>query len=281
MKKVLGIVLCLILLVTLASCGAEEEIFDISMNQLLEANRTEILLENYSSIQIHLTEGTSEVVRYVDETLAFEEFPDFYSVTCGEDLYYNEEGIYCRELYAGVDGVGYWYEWLGFDGDSTQAEEITDVKQTDNGIVIQTTLSRENIDLLMEEGERIESVKMEYLVDAEDLRLLSVVQGISYTDGTVREITETIEYDAEMPEKAAELYSRLTQTENVRTVTLVLDPGTAEEASYSVTVPKGDRVFPVYPEDYSDVLYMDAACTQEFSSADDYDTDLTLYAPKK
>ena len=284
MKRILSFFLVVLLLAFMTACGAKEtETAEISLLKLMEANRTETLLEKYDSFSLRMEYEGSEIIYYVDDTLAyFEETPGFYSVTSGEGFYYNEEGNYCRELYAGMEMDNSWYASLAFDPEVTLQEEIVDVQHSDGNIVIHTIMPKDKLEAQGPEADGMESMKVEYRVAGDDYRLLSAVQTNTFADGTTSSITVSAAYNVERLEKAQELYDKLTQTEDVRTVTLVLDPGTPEEASYSVTVPKGgDRVAPIYPEEYGAELYLDAECTQVFDGATDYNTDMTLYLTKK
>jgi hypothetical protein len=69
------------------------------------------------------------------------------------------------------------------------------------------------------------------------------------------------------------------QTEDMRTVTIVFNPGAANEKTEGVQVPKGLQV--EFYADSSDenpyTLYADAACTQVMELDTDVNSDLTVY----
>ena len=75
-----------------------------------------------------------------------------------------------------------------------------------------------------------------------------------------------------------EIYDAV-QTENLRNITVVSNPGTEKEVSQSVQAPKGLAIGFRYDEDAAYVFepYMDAACTESYDSHADTDSDLTIY----
>ena len=69
------------------------------------------------------------------------------------------------------------------------------------------------------------------------------------------------------------------QTENLRNITVVSNPGIENEKIESVQVPKGLIVGFRYDEDseYEFEVYTDAACTELYDPYADTDSDLTIY----
>ena len=69
------------------------------------------------------------------------------------------------------------------------------------------------------------------------------------------------------------------ETENVRTVTIVSNPGTENEKTESVQIPNGMQacISPNWDVEKTMTLYTDAACTQLFEGIWNVDADLTIY----
>ena len=69
------------------------------------------------------------------------------------------------------------------------------------------------------------------------------------------------------------------ETENMRTVTIVSNPGTENEKTESIQVPIGLQVgfSPDFFVEKNFTLYADAACTQTVEEELDVNTDLTVY----
>ena len=70
------------------------------------------------------------------------------------------------------------------------------------------------------------------------------------------------------------------QTENLRNVTVVSNPGTGEEVSETFRIPKGLIIGFRYDEDDASEfhLYTDAACTTRYTFSGSITADMTLYA---
>jgi hypothetical protein len=102
---------------------------------------------------------------------------------------------------------------------------------------------------------------------------------ITYKDGSVKEGVVTITRDVEAPEGVNPFLDYAQETENMRTVTIISNPGTENEKTDSIQVPKGLQVSvsPDFSVEEAMNLYADAACTQMFDDAWDVNTDLTIY----
>lgn len=133
------------------------------------------------------------------------------------------------------------------------------------------------------------SYNAEYVLDAKTHELISVKDVIEYDDGTVYNVGVDFIYDAEIPEGMKAFVEYEQQTEDLRTITIVSNPGTESEKSESVQIPKGLSValkpdfifeldFSTNPEiEEAFELYSDAACTQLFDLSEDDDSDITIY----
>ena len=105
-------------------------------------------------------------------------------------------------------------------------------------------------------------------LDAETLEESSMYCYLVEADGTKHLLYgEAVGYDyecryANMP------YAPFFETDASRTITLIYDPGTAEEVTVSVSKPEGVRLSALYHGDYVNLLYTDPACTQVYSGID-------------
>ena len=85
---------------------------------------------------------------------------------------------------------------------------------------------------------------------------------------------------AEIPEGMKTFMEYDQQTEDMRTITVVSNPGTENEKTQSVQVPKGLSGGLTPAAEYADrtfTIYTDAACTQTFEEAPDVNSDITVY----
>ena len=69
------------------------------------------------------------------------------------------------------------------------------------------------------------------------------------------------------------------QTEDLRKITVVSNPGAEKEVSQDFQIPKGLIVGFTYGDDFVDQVefYTDAACTETFDPYTDTESDLTVY----
>jgi hypothetical protein len=138
-------------------------------------------------------------------------------------------------------------------------------------------LSSKNLEAWAEFG--VVAGKYEYVLDAKTREIISISANYTYNDGSVSCSTMELSYDAEEPEKLGELLGYVNQTENLRNVTVVSNPGTDKEESKSIQAPKGLVIGVEYADDleYAVELYTDAACTEAYDPFANTDFDLTVY----
>lgn len=120
-------------------------------------------------------------------------------------------------------------------------------------------------------------VRVDYTADKNTWEVQKSSAYLVRADGTEILVQEQInEYDGSYT--ISDELTGLQSSSKNRTVTIVADPGTPEEASYSITVNKGVAVYYMLPHDYNGI-YMDQACTETITeeASNDYDSDLTLY----
>ena len=109
--------------------------------------------------------------------------------------------------------------------------------------------------------------------------MISVKSIFRYED-EVYDGTKTFTYDVEIPEIMKTFMEYDQQTEDMRTITVVSNPGTEQEKTESVLSTKG-LIVGLSPEaayaDRTFTLYTDAACTQPLEEAPDVNSDVTVY----
>ena len=128
-------------------------------------------------------------------------------------------------------------------------------------------------------GEDIVSCVETYTINAKTREMTAIKTVYTYKDGTVEEGTISITRDVEAPEGMKPFLAYEQETENLRTVTIVSNPGTESEKTESIQLAKGLQV--AFSTDFfveeSFTLYADAACTRTFEGEWDVNTDLTIY----
>ena len=145
-----------------------------------------------------------------------------------------------------------------------------------DGLIIVTCTS-DATDLYVDEG--VISCAETYTLDATTREMLSVKTVYTFEDGTTKEGIATITRDVETPEGAKPFLAYDQATENLRTITIVSNPGTENEKNESIQAPKGMNVglYPDYSTEKTFTLYADAACTQVVEEGLDVNSDATVY----
>jgi hypothetical protein len=151
---------------------------------------------------------------------------------------------------------------------------ITSVTEKDGQIIVKSTSDQAELDSI----EGLISCEEELVLDAKTRDMISIKSVFTY-ETEVFESTATFIFDAEIPENMKKYVEYDRQTEDLRTITVVTNPGTENEKIESVQSPKGMSSGLSPDEDYYDrtfTMYADEACTEVFGSPD-VNADVTVY----
>ena len=156
------------------------------------------------------------------------------------------------------------------------SDDAASIIEKDGFIIVTCTADMDKVAVM---GDDIVSCTETYTIDAETREMTSVKTVYIYEDGTVVEGISTITRDVENPEGMEPFLAYAKETENMRTVTIVSNPGTENEKTESIQVPIGLQVgfSPDFFVEKNFTLYADAACTQTVEEELDVNTDLTVY----
>lgn len=285
MKKFVALVLLLCMVLTLAACAK----MSVSMQEIYDATQTEAMLKNHQSVSIRdKIDGELFNERYLTKEYIFDYVPnaesDWAEFVTDNSCYSYLGGAYVRYLPITPDGVsdGFasyraeHYTSVILDAETVD-EVITSVSKNDGRFYAKSVLSQKILDSLAEFG--VTSGNFEYVLDAKTREILSIEGNYTYNDDSTHQMTSEISYDAEVPEMVKTFLEYANQTENLRTITVVTNPGTDKEVSQSVQVPKDLLVGLRYYEDseYTFEVYTDAACTEAYDPYADAASDLTIY----
>ena len=285
MKKIVAFTLLLCMVLMLAACGKVE----ITMQEIYDAVQTEALLKNHQSVYIRdELDGSIFNEKYLTKDYVFDFVPnpesDWAEFMTDDACYSYIGGDYVRFLPIDPDGVKdgfanyraehYASVLLGAD---TLDEIIESVEKKDGRITVTSVLSQETLEIFAADG--VTAGKFGYVLDAETRELIAISGDYTYEDGTTYQMASEISYDAGAPEMVKTFLAYENQTENLRNITVVSNPGTEKEVSQTVQVPKGLIVGLRYDEDTAYVFepYIDAACTESYDPYADTDSDLTIY----
>ncbi|MDD6488257.1 MAG: hypothetical protein PUG48_00365 [Clostridia bacterium] len=267
--------------------------YPITMEKIKEAAKTGNLLKSYSSFAMNIENPT------VNNPDAFIDYSycdkDFYYTECkayaalfvdGKMEYINSDGKKGRYMYVKTEPITADTENLFFNEELSRDETITSSKKDGDVIYVSTIIKNAEITAQIEQMYSMEYkegdyMHCDYVLDANTLIPLSVNESIIRSDGTSEDFLNVItEINADRPATAQELYGYYTQTTDLRTVTIISDPDTPEEETFSVSVPKNVGVLPNISKDYGEI-HIDRECTQKYTGGADPAKDATFYIRKK
>ena len=281
MKRIITLILLLCMVLTLASCGKVE----ITMQEIYDTSLTDTLLKNHESVSIrNEMDGEFWGETYLTKDYVYDYIPveesDWVEFVTDDACYCYMGGDYLRYLSISPDGVSDFASYraehyaaiiLGVD---TLDNTIESVTKKDGRITVKSVCGQET---LAELG--VTSAKFEYVLDAKTREIISVISDYTYDGETAFGSVTEVTYDKEEPEMVKTFLKYDSQTENLRNITVVSNPGIENEKSESVQVPKGLILGFRYDEDDAPEfhLYTDAACTESYDPYANTDSDMTIY----
>ena len=284
MKKIVTLILMLCMILSLSACGKVE----ITMQEIYDANQTKALLKNHESVYVrNESDGEYFDEKYLTQDYIYdyihdEEF-DWVEFTTDDANYYCLNGDYVRFWTITPDGVSsdfasYRTEYYASAilGAETVDEIIESVSKKDGRITVTSSLSQKNIEDMAELD--VAAGKFEYVLDAKTREIVALSGDYTYDDGTGHHVDSEVSYDIDAPERVREFLKYANETENLRNITVVSNPGTEKEVSQSIQAAKGLAVgFRYEEEEYVFEVYADAACTELYDPYVDTDSDQTIY----
>ena len=260
----------------------------ISMREIYDACQNEALLKKHESIYIS-NKMDGEIWReiYLTKEYTYDYIPDedypFVKFITDDACYHNDAGYRLLYLFITPDGVGDFASERAESyaavilGEEALDDIIESVEIKDGRITVTSVFSSKTLEDLAEFG--VIAGKCEYVLDATNREIISISTECTYDDGGVVTSIAEISYDAEEPEMLGEFLGYVDQTENLRNVTVVSNPGTDKEERKSIQAPKGLIIGFQYGEDLGceAEFYTDAACTESYDPYADTNSDLTIY----
>ena len=287
MKKIISLILLMCMVLSFAAYADESAAPEITMQEIYEANLTEALLKNHESVYVQ-DEADGEIwsERYLTKEYAYEHFYDedfdYAELMMDDARYVYSSGDRLLYLFITPDGVGDFASEREERYASALAADIVDetiefVSKKDGRITVASVLSSKNLEALAESS--VTAGKFEYVLDAKSREMISIISDCTYDDGSALNAITEMTYDAEVPEMLKEFLEYENQTENLRNVTVVSNPGAEKEESKSIQAPKGLIIGFEFDDAFEGKagFYTDAACTEDYDPFADIDSDLTIY----
>ena len=284
MKKLVTLIFVLCMILSLSACGNAE----ITMQEIYDANQTKALLKNHESVYVrNESDGEYFDEKYLTQDYIYdyihdEEF-DWVEFTTDDANYICLNGDYMRFWTITPDGVSsdfasYRTEYYASAilGADTVDEIIESVSKKDGRITVTSSMSQKNIEYTAEYG--VTAGKFEYVLDAKTREIVAMNGDHTYDNGISLHWDSEVSYDIDAPERVREFLKYANETENLRNITVVNNPGTEKEVIQSIQVAKGIAVgFRYVEEEYVFEVYADAACTELYDPYVDTDSDQTIY----
>lgn len=260
----------------------------ITLQEIYDACQTEALLKNHESVYMrNELDGEFWLETYLTKDYAYDYMPDeefpYVKFMTDDACYYNDAGHRLFYLFITPDGVDNFASERAESyaavilGEEALDDIIKSVEIKDGRITVTSVLSSKNLEAWAEFG--VIAGKCEYVLDAKTREMISISVEYTYNDGSVSTSITELSYDAEEPEKLEELLGYVNQTENLRNVTVVSNPGTDKEERKSIQAPKGLIIGFEFDDglEYAPEFYTDAACTESYDPYADTASDLTVY----
>ena len=282
MKKRCALLLALVLMAgSFAACSSEK----LTMKKLIEANQTDVLLENYDSIHIRsVMDGEMYAEYYLTDTCSYEKRENWAMYVTDDTGFGYQDDVYARIVCLTRDGLVDYADYrAGKYADvilskESLREKIQSVAETENRITVKSVMKEMSLQKIIG-NESLHSLENTYVLDAKTNGVMTIDAIVTLDDGTAYDALMECSYNAEMPEEVEHLRVFENQTEDLRTVTMVFHAGTGKEKVEQVQAPKGFSIWMVLPDDATESfsIYADAACTEPYQSNGDYTSDVTVY----
>ena len=288
MKRIVTVILLLCVVLSFAACADKENTPpEITMQEIYDACRVEAMLQNHQSVSIREEmDGELFNEKYLTNEYSYRyitgEESDWAQFMTDDASYVYDGGDYLRYLYIAPNGVT-----NDFASERAEAyptilasdiadETIESVSEKDGCITVKSVLGKESL-VMAEFG--VASGKFAYALDAKTREILSIISDYTYDDGLAFRAVTEVTYDAEAPEMIEVFLKYANQTEDLRNVTVVSNPGTEKEVSQNFQIPKGLIIGFSWEDAFTDKveLYADAACTESYDPYANTDSDLTVY----
>ena len=278
----------------LMGCGAEPQpeaeddqalTPETAIAAMVEANTDEAIMGRHERFAIQ-----GEMILQSGETFYLDQYWDkdlFYTDTDYEWIVQTADRAYGYDklLEGPVEylPIGYTMETgFGLTDDFHDTEIVDSMEEVDGQLVIHSHEDKQDwmddvLAMYSYEPEEVQQFLYEYAVDPDTLELRAAAISAVLTDGSTQlfqKLEATPDPEAFVPDEEV---TALVHSEDTRTLTVVLGPGTEQEKVQTYQVGKGVAAFFLLSEDMDPVVYTDAACTAPIEEDLDPTVDHTVY----
>ena len=263
----------------------------ITLQEVYDAGKNlSALLGDHESVYVHVTmNGDLMKEEYLSKQYSYFFYDseymdmgfDYAALKTNHSQYDCYEGVYTYIVMLDQSGVIDMEACFAAEGEisfisSVMLGDNSSIIIKDGFIVVTCTADMDEIVVM---GDDVVSCVETYTLDAKTREMVSVKTVYTYEDGTVEEGIIAITRDVEVPEGAEPFLAYEQENVDLRTITIVSNPGAANEKTESIKTPKGLQVAfsPDWSVDKLFALYSDAACTQPVPEEPDTNADVTVY----
>ena len=294
MKKTIAFILLMCMVLTLAACADKENTTpesttsEVTLQEVYDAGKNlAALLGNHENVYVQVTSnGTIVREEYLSKQYSYSftsaEYMDmgfeYASLVTDHAEYVCFDNSYLLNVTLTPSGMVDRFATVGtVDFISTEVlNDDASIIEKDGSI---TVTCNADVDEILIIGKDVVSCSEIYTLDAKTREMTAIKTVYTYKDGTVEEGIIAITRDVETPKGAVPFLAYEQETENLRTVTFVSNPGTENEKTESIQAPKGLLVVfsPNWDVEKTFTMYADAACTQVIEEDLDINSDVTVY----
>ena len=288
MKKIVTFILLLCMALSFSACADKKSTPpEITLQEIYDASKVVNLLKDSDSVYVeHSGNGVVYLSDYFtkDCTYSLYEMEETYSeflITDHSYFHMSSDKTPVRLVPLTPSGAVDMTHFLAKEGEinifSTELlnDTITSVKEKNGQIIVTSVVDQDELASI----EGLLSYEEELVLDAKTRKPISTKTVLRFENEVFEEKT-TFTYDAEAPERMKIFEEYDNKTDNLRTVTVISNPGTKDEKTDIIRAPKGLVVGLTVDTQYSDrtfTTYNDAACTQVFDGEPNVNSDITVY----
>ena len=286
-KQWIALALAAVMLCTVSPRAQAEEAS--VLDRITEANQLETILLSSPQVEMKadLYDAQGNITswyRYADESLLVSETDAAITIHRDGQVFGFDNVEKRPYIILFLDNTQAENTMDGFSYRSVQGERVQSCMESNGALAVQTVVDDPEIlntyqEMLFEmgyENAQLKQICFSYVLDARTYRIKSQALFTELTDGSMLLLSEVRCLEQTQPYEIDPQLLDMLFSQDLRTVTVIADPGTQDETMYSVQVGKGCMVqvfcSPEHPN-----LYLDRECTQPVEFIDDYDSDLLLY----
>ena len=255
----------------------------ITIPGIMKANSNENVLSLFDSVRTEVVSGDNSCVIYADPDFRCLCDPEYADGQIGDRVCNLKQNVFETELAEDNSQVNV-YERVFFLNGAFEDLSIADIREDGESSVITAVLPEKSseaiLDLLDLDDSDYKIITAVITLHSDNLIIDKIVLNAVSASGSDEIMTLSCSYNAEKDELIQKLYDHM-NTDELRTVTMIVNPGKEDEYTISTQGVKGDEIRLVSYSGIIDISeYEDRECTREYNTGSDKDknADFVFYA---